>query len=391
MLTKTNKHKECLAINFNSQLDLSALSRFKFNLKSRLQESARILYSENKHPAKVFIIGSGNRVRKNFLPALCCLKHPIVVSGIYSRTFKHAKEVAEQWDMEAYELLDNKALEEADIIIVSITALSVPEVLKNIQKMTDTSNKVLIVDTPVFAGLKTVLNSYLLRQFANVIVTEDYMNFPQFKYVRDVIEKGGLGRVKKIHISHLGYRYHGLALARSFINFPLIHSVKHPHSGFLYQTDNDCEILVQEPYRSLNGYLHIIGEKGDLLFCPKSCSDSLDVITKTKADYLLTEQEGSSSGFKLVSPEGTQYFPLKLFQKIQSLPLYAEDNFNTFKTIGLVEVINSAFSYNINSRYGFINGLYDNYVTNLSYARRTFGLSVLKIPYYAVKVLSLLH
>jgi len=394
MQTKPNNRlAQCLPITFNSKIKLSWLSRLKFNLKARMQENGRILFRDLKDPAKVFLVGSGNRIHQNFLPALHRINQPIEITGIYSRTFQHARELADGWGIDAQQKLESPALENADIIIISITAQSVPEVLKRIQNFTDTSNKILIVDTPVFAGLKTVFSSYILRRFANVIVTEDYMNFPQFKHIRDIIEKGGLGQIKTIQLNHIGYRYHGLALARSLLGFPLIKSVSYQGDEIHYDTGTGCEIIVNEPYQKLNGYLYVKGEKGTLLYCPKKYLDSMLLASEGAVDYLLTEQYENDvfTGFKLMTPTGSNHFSADLFNRIQSLVFFAKDDFNTFKTMGLIEVISSAFSYNINSRYGFVNGLYDNYVSNLAYGRRTFGLPVLKIPYYAVKVLSVLN
>ena len=45
---------------------------------------------------KILIIGSGNRVRDNFLPAISYLKknYNFNVVGVYSRTFSNAQKVA---------------------------------------------------------------------------------------------------------------------------------------------------------------------------------------------------------------------------------------------------------------------------------------------------------
>lgn len=383
----------CLPIKFNADIQVAYLSRLKFNLKNKVRENARILHCDTNAPSHVFLVGSGNRMKQNFIPAFKCLDYPVVISGIYSRTSQHATEVGEVWGIESQAELECPALANADVIVISITTRYVSDILKKIHRFTDTKNKVLIIDTPVFEGLKHIQSAYLLRKYQNTIVTEDYMNFPQFAIIRDIIKQGKLGNIKKIEMHNIGYRYHGLATARAFLEFSLVRSACYQGKTLHYQVNNDCEIVVVEPYQKLDGFLYIKGDKGTLLYCPQEFKNAKEIILQRPADYSLTEQylENSFVGFDLVGPEGQKLILVPLFERVKSASFFSKEDFNTFKTMGLVEVLNSTFNYNINSQYGFINGLYDNFVSNVVHSRRTFGLPILKIFYFIVKYFSALR
>ena len=247
----------CLPIKFNADIQVAYLSRLKFNLKNKVRENARILHCDTNAPSHVFLVGSGNRMKQNFIPAFKCLDYPVVISGIYSRTSQHATEVGELWGIESQAELECPALANADVIVISITTRYVSDILKKIHRFTDTKNKVLIIDTPVFEGLKHIQSAYLLRKYQNTIVTEDYMNFPQFAIVRDIIKQGKLGNIKKIEMHNIGYRYHGLATARAFLEFSLVRSACYQDKALHYQVNNDCEIVVVQMHRRRGGMLQV--------------------------------------------------------------------------------------------------------------------------------------
>lgn len=389
IMTSNNSNTlvEVLPVKFNSKIKLSWFECFKYDLKNRFQISHRILHTTELHPASVLIIGSGQRVRQNFLPALHCLDRPLKIIGIYSRNYQHAYKLASQWGVSALAALDSNLLDSIDIIVVSITPQSVPGILKKISELTQTENKILIIDTPVFAGLRNIMSSYLLHQYANVIVTEDYMNFPQFKIIRDFLQEGRLGKVKKIEINHIGYKYHGLALARSLLGFPLVKSVKYQSSSLHYDLEGGEKIIVTEPYQKLDGYLRVTGEEGTLLYSSHNKHDYF--VAGIDATYILTEhyKDNDFFSFLLIKRNLREFISAELFKRISSLKQYQQNDFNTFKTMGLVDVIDSAFSCNVNSQYGFVNGLYDNYISNLAY-KRLFRLPVLKCFYNLIRFFS---
>ncbi len=340
-LNNSNTLVQCLPIKPNSKIKLSWFDCFKYYLKNRVQVSHRILHSTDQCPAKVLIIGSGQRIKHNFLPALHCLDRPLQITGIYSRNYQHAYAVACQWGLKALRDLDSGSLEEVDIIVVSITPQNAPDILRKISALTKTENKILIIDTPVFAGLKNIVSSYLFHQYANVIVTEDYMNFPQFKIIRDFLQEGRLGKVKKIEINHIDYKYHGLALAQSLLGFLQVKSVKYQSSSLHYDLAGGEKIIVTEPYQKLEGYLMVSGEKGSLLYAAHNRFNHL--VPGVDATYVLTEhyKDNQFCSFLLTAENSSESFSAELFKRICSLKQYQQDD---FKTMGLVEVIDSAFT-----------------------------------------------
>ena len=96
-----------------------------------------------------------------------------------------------------------------------MTTKNVPGVLRKLKRAAE--NLILVIDTPLLAGFQHLGHLRSLKRFRNVIVTEDYMNFPQFKLIRQIIDEAEVGDINRIILEHTGYRYHGLAPIRSLL------------------------------------------------------------------------------------------------------------------------------------------------------------------------------
>jgi predicted dehydrogenase len=84
----------------------------------------------------ILIIGSGNRVRRNFLPALFCLKkiYNINILGVFSRNFLNAKKASEEWGLNPLSSEIDLLKLDLTIVIVSITNSNLLSILLKLEK-----------------------------------------------------------------------------------------------------------------------------------------------------------------------------------------------------------------------------------------------------------------
>jgi predicted dehydrogenase len=304
----------------------------------------------------VLIIGSGGRVRNNFIPAFHCLKDKHNIIGLYSPTKANREAVCDKWHIPAIEALESVNFEMVDIVVISITTDYVPDVLKQIHHLC--KGKTLIVDTPVFEYIKDFRATLYLLSFSKVIVTEDYLNYPQFGVMREVIQSRVLGEIKNITLSHTGYRHHALAVIRSFVGLKKVWSIKHNSKNTTRLSfPGGISATITEPYQRLDGWVKIEGSKGTLLYDPKEgytgqIDDSWLILKENICQNTIATFE--LNGF--VIPEARQP---KYFAQLKQLKIEDTSNFNTFKTCGLIDVFESIYIDNDARPYTWQQALYD--------------------------------
>lgn len=348
------------APKFNSKVSINNLQAIKREYLSKAHPIKGFLHPKSRK-YRLVIIGSGHRIVTNYAPALKALGNEFEVTGIWSRTIDNAKQVAAANEWPLLMNLDHPAIDHADIIVMSITASAAPKILKQILNTTDCSNKQLVIDTPVFSGVRSILHARMLRSFANVTVTEDYMNYPQFELLRKMVNADNVGEIQTITLEHTGYLYHGLALGRSFYDFELVKKVKKTKDCLTYTFSEGKKLNVISPYKQLKGRVVIEGNRGKLYYA--NSSDYTEYIDNlANYDNLITECWEDKKCVGLIYKCGNQLqrVPLpKLTHDQKSSALFYQ-----FKTLGLIQVFRSLNTQNINSRYHYLQALYDNYVSN---------------------------
>jgi hypothetical protein len=298
---------------------------------------------------QALLIGSGRRIKNNFLPAVAQLGDRIEVVGLWSPTPAHAQQAAAPWGLPVAPSLA-AGLTRADTVMVSVSTLAVPSVLQ--QLLADAERLTLVLDTPVFGSLAHLPAMRWLRRFPRVVVAEDYMNYPQWELARDCVAAGLIGQVERVELRHSGYRYHGLALIRSFFGFPLATRVRKrrivdgTQVDYVFAGGGAGRII--EPYDQARGATVISGTHGLI-------SDDLTVEDGRRVFYINTAPD--QQGFSL----GERHLELP---KIAAL-MQGEDStwFNACKSCGLMRVLESIWEDNINVRYDYRQALYDHVTT----------------------------
>lgn len=307
-------------------------------------------------PKRVFIIGSGNRIQHNFLPSLMCLPQHFLVIGIHSRTKAHYEAVAKKFNIPPIENLSGDIYAQSDVVVISAP----PHVWSTLLlKMRGNEHHItLVIDTPLRLSRNDLFST--LNKFQNVVVTEDYMSFPQFELAREFTESGVLGQIQSIRLLHNGYRYHGTALIRSFFGFALLRRVSSQclspgevNMELRFQNGATGEII--EPYDGDKGHIEVAGTRGKLT------SDATQ-----HSQFHLTAEYVNNNVTAYVIREGDQIVKRKLLTYAPILRKWnGDDQFEIDKNHGLIRVLLSIVEENIHSHYHFTQAFYESVMSEV--------------------------
>jgi hypothetical protein len=325
---------------------------------------------DDVHPerTRVILIGAGNRVQNNFLPALRYLRDMFDVVGIFARTYSKVEDVARRWGVPALRSLCDHELSMADAIVVSVPVEQNAAVLRRIEAHAPRLD--LIIDTPIASSTsehREVLQ--YLKRFRTISVAEDYMNFPQFELLRRVVRSGAIGELRNIVLYHFGYLYHGLALVRSFVGFePVARSWSRRiacstrASIVNYEFDSGVSATIVGPYRRhTSGGMLIEGTKGIITEAPTD----KELVNQGMSVFVLEKlSDGKCTiGFRVRGEEKRWDAYLHQIQN-PGIVRYDGSDIKYEKTCGLIEVLKAARTkYGLNWRYSAADALYDSIVS----------------------------
>jgi predicted dehydrogenase len=309
-------------------------------------------------PRRVLLIGSGRRIQNNFLPALSRLQGSAEITALWSRTPAHADAVGGCWNVPVTRSI-SRSLADVDTVIVSVSANAVHSVREALLPRSE--HLALVVDTPIFGSARHLPAMRLLRRFSKVVVAEDYVHFPQWALARRAIAAGLIGRVRSIELCHSGYRYHGLALIRSFLGWQFARYMRRIRANgrttmqFTFDDGVVCNIV--EPYDQCRGSTVVSGTKGRIVFAASENS-------------LAPQQGVHNHGIEILGPDGEPE-AFTLGEYVQPLPdvapLLALDTpdktlFNALKTCGLLAVLSELWN-TAPPVYDYRQALYDHLTT----------------------------
>ena len=323
---------------------------------------------------RILIIGAGRRVQNNFLPALYCLRDRFEIAGVHSRTIENLLDVTRRWGVKA-----ERHLNDVDWSGIQIVALSVPvpqnaEVMKRL--LPYANRLALVIDTPVASTLTELVEcERLLRNFAKVLVTEDYMNFPLYRLLREPATTGLLGKPVGMTLFNIGYLFHGLALVRSFAGFAPIwrsrtESVGRFATHVTYQLRGGFKACVVGPYRpEKNGGILLEGTKGVI---SEVAGDARWGNLERRPHYFVRRllEAGQLVGYQIEDSAGQSLRTLDLpaLREMRTLPFEDKSELNLCRGRGLIDVFLALLEPdNINHKYGFKNALYDSFVSRLAH------------------------
>lgn len=322
---------------------------------------------ERRPKRRVLIIGAGRRVQNNFLPVLEYLSASFEVCGIHSRTPATLNPVAERWLAPAIHTLEAIDLSKIDTVVVSVPTSQNATVLRRLQARAPGLD--LVIDTPIaWNGVEQAETAPLLKAFRSVTVTEDYMNFPRFSLIRQVVRSGLIGELKRITLNNIGYLYHGLALLRSFVGFGAVvdaWSKRVGHNAVIvgYEFADGFSATVVGPYRRhTTGGIVVEGTAGVISEFPFD----QQAATAAKPVYLLSRiaTDGLLSGFEIRGPSQLVSLDLDAMRQMRRMPFTDKSDLNLERGCGLIDVFRALIEpHNLNHDYRVEDAFYDGFVS----------------------------
>jgi Oxidoreductase family, NAD-binding Rossmann fold len=328
----------------------------------------------------VLVIGSGYRVRNSFLPALRLLDSDVEVVGVHSRNFSHARQAGEPFGVSAIESLRSLRPGDVDVVMVSVTPTSNLAVLR--ATMHIAPGAALVMDTPAAVRWGDLRQLALYRRWRTVRVAEDFMNLPQFRLVGKVIDSGAVGDVLRIRVKNMGYRYHALALLRSWLAFPLVRYAYSRRSrggavDIVYRFPGGVKGEVIEPFTGAEGPFEVIGTRASIT--GHSMGHAIGnregpVGDKARADGATgglerLEDNNRLSGFQVVGLGGEITTSVPSLARLRAMGLEDDSEFNLLRVDGLCQVISSLWSPDpVNSEYRLQDAMADGLVSSTSRA-----------------------
>ncbi len=162
---------------------------------------------------RVLVIGAGQRVQTDVLPALAALGERFFVNGVFARTARTLELGGDEHLVLPLDRLTADDLAACDLIYVAVSKGGVPKVLRRLAPL-DRSGIDLVIDTPVML-FKHLGQLDLLRGFRNAWVAEDCSTLPWVDLLRQPAAREALGDLRAVTCDRSAWRYHGLALLKT--------------------------------------------------------------------------------------------------------------------------------------------------------------------------------
>jgi len=310
---------------------------------------------------KFVIVGSGNRVRNNFLPAIAAMEGEAKTIALASRNKRNAQQAGEPWCVPSANSVSELPWEDADAVVVSIPPGALISTLADIRRIKPAID--VVVDTPALPAT-SAWRYRIFDGFSHVAVAEDYMNFPPFELMRRVCAQ--LGRPTRIRLEGAGYSYHGIALIRSFYDFAAIeHLAINEHAGerkisFRMRGGGAGEMTY--PYDRSTGrvVVEVAGKELIFDFSGKNVSTRKNQIFVRHGSHRTIAEAGS---FELADMR-LQHDLTGTLLMLQ--PQFDRSAFNLMKTCGLTDVLRSKTIASVNAGYGARNGAYDSIIGRIT-------------------------
>jgi predicted dehydrogenase len=316
----------------------------------------------------VLIIGSGYRVKNSFLPALRLLDSDVEVVGVHSRNIAHAREAGEPFAVGAVENLASLRPGDVDAVMVSVTPTSNLAVLRAAAHLAP--GAALVMDTPAAVRWGDLRQLALYRRWRTVRVAEDFMNLPQFRLVGEVIESGAIGDVVRIRLENMGYRYHALALLRSWLGFPLVRSAHCRWSrggavNIVYRFPGGVTGEVIEPFTGADGPFEVIGTRASIT--GHSMGHAIAGAVGGRLQRL--EDDNGLSGFRVVGLGAETATSVPSLIPLRAMGLEDDSEFNLLRVDALSKIISSLWSPDpLNAAYRLQDAMADGLVSVTSRA-----------------------
>ena len=317
---------------------------------------------------RILIIGSGYRVKNSFLPALRLLESDVEVVGVHSRNIANARAAGEPFGVAAVEKLSSLRPGDVDAVMVSVTPTSNLAVLRATAHLAP--GAALVMDTPAAVRWGDLRQLTLYRRWRAVRVAEDFMNLPQFRLVGKVIDSEAIGDIVRIRLESMGYRYHALALLRSWLGFPLVRSAQCRWSrgaavNIVYRFPGGATGEVIEPFTGADGPFEVTGTRGSI-----TGHSMGHAVSGTDGGHLeRLEDDKRLCGFRVVGLGADSEASVPSLVPLRAMGLEDNSEFNLLRVDALRQIILSLWSPDpLNEAYRLQDAMADGLVSVTSRA-----------------------
>jgi len=200
---------------------------------------------------RIFIVGSGKRVRETALPALRA-SESWELAGIASRKAKPLPDGAETREVIALDTLTAARLEGLDLIYLVVAKHAVPAVLQQLGPLVPASCE-LLIETPVML-FKHLGHLDRLDAFRRVWVSEDCYTLPCWD---PLLATGEC--FTHAHFEQSAYAYHGFAMARAVLGRDRVETARSRTAGRTVRFAGGSHFTTREPRDYSVGRLTIAG------------------------------------------------------------------------------------------------------------------------------------
>lgn len=221
-------------------------------------------------PMRVVVVGAGRRAKQTILPAIHCCEEWVDLVGVCTRTPRELELLGGRFKTLTLSLAEID-LAEVDAVVIAVGLPQAPEVLAELAERS-APRPTLMLDTPgVAPGDLRV--SRLFARFPAVLASEDNFALPLYVQARRLVDEGRIGRLRRIHVVHGGYRHHAIAALKQLTG------ARHPRRIAIDRWNRWCseirltfpdgiDAVIVEPRRYESGRTMIVGSDGFLTDYP---------------------------------------------------------------------------------------------------------------------------
>jgi len=177
---------------------------------------------------RVLVLGAGERVVEDVLPALFALSDRYQVVDVFARSRRPLEVAGRVLETRDVRTLGEGDLAAADLVYVAVSKDSVPRVLRRFAEW-DKSRVELLLDTPVLL-FKHLGALRLLQGWRAVSVAEDCTRLPWLDTVR-LAQRAWLGELTRVELHHAAWRYHAFALLKTLFDGAPVRSARQRRQG----------------------------------------------------------------------------------------------------------------------------------------------------------------
>ncbi|MDP6408935.1 MAG: hypothetical protein QGI46_06135 [Planctomycetota bacterium] len=216
---------------------------------------------------RIAVVGVGERVRQDVLPAVAALCDEFELVAAWARRARPL-----EWDgppvaVEPFDTLAPGALAGVDLVYVAVSKAAVPAVLRRLASE-DLSAVDLLIETPVLL-FRHLAHRRLLDRFRNAWAAEDCVRLPWLDAVDAALAAGALGELEAVEFHHAAWRYHGVALSKRLFGVRSLRAARRVRTAsgadrVEYRFRGGRRAVVVEPRDYASGHVLLRGSAGEL-------------------------------------------------------------------------------------------------------------------------------